>query len=62
MDADALIANLATTARLAARTLSTSTGLQRAAALLAIADEIVENSAKILLANAEDLERGGAQA
>lgn len=62
MDADALIANLATAARLAARTLSTSTRLQRAAALLEIADGLIENSAKILLANAQDMKRGRAAA
>jgi glutamate-5-semialdehyde dehydrogenase len=61
MDADSLISQLAATARLAARTLTTSSGLEREAALLAIADEIETQSPKILAANAEDMERGRAE-
>ncbi len=58
MDAKELIEQLADRARLAARTLSISTGLEREAALLAIADVIEERSNEILAANQEDIERG----
>lgn len=58
MDADSLVATLATTARLAARSLSSSSGLEREAALLAIADELEKESSRILEANTEDMERG----
>jgi glutamate-5-semialdehyde dehydrogenase len=60
MDAKELIEQLADCARLAARTLSTASGLEREAALLAIADEIEERSGEILAANHEDIERGEA--
>jgi len=61
MDADSLVADLAATARLAARSLTTSSGLEREAALLAIADEVESQSARILSANSEDMERGKAE-
>lgn len=61
MDADSLVANLAATARLAARSLTTSSGLEREAALLAIADEVELQSPRILGANSEDVERGKAE-
>lgn len=61
MNAVALIDELATRARLAARTLSTSSGLEREAALLAIADEIENRSKEILAANEEDMARGRAK-
>ena len=61
MDAATLIADLATRARLAARTLTTASGLEREAALLAIADEIESRSKEILAANKEDVERGRAE-
>ncbi len=61
MDADALIAELAATARLAARSLSTSTSPERKAALFAIADEILSQSENILVANAQDMHRGRAE-
>jgi glutamate-5-semialdehyde dehydrogenase len=61
MDADSLVAELANTARRAARTLTISSGLEREAALLAIADEVETQSARILSANAEDMERGKAE-
>lgn len=58
MDAKELVEQLADRARLAARTLSTATGLEREAALLAISDEIENRSAEILAANKEDMDRG----
>jgi len=61
MDAKELVEQLADRARLAARTLSTASGLEREAALLAIADEIENRSAEILLANKEDMDRGRAE-
>lgn len=61
MDAATLIADLATRARLAARTLTTASGLEREAALLAIADEIESRSREILAANEEDMARGRAE-
>ncbi len=61
MDAATLIADLATRARLAARTLTTASGLEREAALLAIADEIESRSKEILAANEEDMARGRAE-
>ena len=60
MDADALISNLADKARLASRTLTTSSGLQRQAALLAIADDIESHTQDILTANQEDMARAAA--
>ena len=57
MDAAALVAGLADTARKAARTLVTTTGAERKAALLAIADEIEARSSEIVAANAKDVER-----
>lgn len=60
MDAAALVAGLADTARKAARTLVISTGAERKAALLAIADEIESRSAEIVEANAKDVERAKA--
>jgi glutamate-5-semialdehyde dehydrogenase len=61
MDAKELVEQLADRARLAARTLSTASGLEREAALLAIADVIEERSNEILAANQEDIERGKAE-
>ena len=55
MNADAIVAGLATTARKAARTLSTATGAQRKAALRAIAESIESRSAEILAANEKDM-------
>ena len=55
MDATALVENLADTARKAARTLVASTGAQRKAALLSIADEIEKRSHEIIAANAKDV-------
>jgi len=52
-----LINQSADTARAAARTLSTSTGAERSAALDAIADAIVARSAEIIAANEEDMVR-----
>ena len=60
MDAVAIVSELALKARAAARTLSSSTGAQRKAALLAIADEIDKRSAEIVAANAKDIERAQA--
>jgi len=60
MEAAALVAGLADTARRAARTLVISTGAERKAALLAIADEIEARSAEIVEANAKDVERAKA--
>jgi glutamate-5-semialdehyde dehydrogenase len=57
MDAAALVAGLADTARKAARTLVTTTGAERKAALLAIADEIEARSSEIVSANSKDVER-----
>jgi glutamate-5-semialdehyde dehydrogenase len=57
MDAAVLVAGLADTARKAARTLVTTTGSERKAALLAIADEIQARSAEIVEANSKDVER-----
>ena len=58
MDASALVAQLADSARVAARSLNAATGAERSAALLAIADAIDARSPEILAANEEDLERG----
>ena len=55
MSADTLIAQLASTARHAARTLSTATASERKAALLAIADAIEKRASEILVANAADI-------
>ena len=52
-----LIEELADTARLASRTLSTASGADRKAALLAIADSISARANEIIAANALDLER-----
>jgi glutamate-5-semialdehyde dehydrogenase len=51
MSADKLVADLASTARIAARTLATATGAERKAALEAIAQAIESRSAEILAAN-----------
>jgi len=56
MSADAIIAELATKARTAARTLSTATGAERKAALEAIAQAIESRSAEILAANEIDMQ------
>jgi glutamate-5-semialdehyde dehydrogenase len=61
MEAAVLVAGLADTARKAARTLVTTTGAERKAALLAIADEIEARSSEIVEANAKDVERAKAE-
>ena len=55
MSATELVADLATRARTAARTLSTATGAERKAALEAIAAAIESRSAEILAANEADM-------
>ena len=55
MSAETIVAELAITARKAARTLSTATGAERKAALEAIAQEIEARSAEILAANELDM-------
>ena len=57
MEATALIAQLADTARLAARTLVAASGADRAEALHRIAEEIAAAEVEILAANAIDMER-----
>jgi glutamate-5-semialdehyde dehydrogenase len=61
MSATTTVAALADLARVAARTLTVATGVERAAALNAIADEIESRSAEILAANKVDLDRGIAE-
>lgn len=58
MSAQNLISQLAETARIAARTLTVATGIQRKAALVAIADAIEARSNEILAANEKDMEAG----
>ena len=58
MSAQNLISQLADTARIAARTLTVATGIQRKAALVAIADAIEARSNEILAANEKDMEAG----
>lgn len=60
MDSAELIAQLATTARKAARTLTIATAQERSDALRLIAEELEKESAQILAANAEDMERARA--
>lgn len=60
MNADELIAELANLARQGARTLAVASGLERQAALLAIADEIAGHTSDILFANQKDMERASA--
>ena len=55
MSATELVADLATRARTAARTLSTATGAERKAALAAIAQALESRSAEILAANEADM-------
>jgi glutamate-5-semialdehyde dehydrogenase len=55
-----MINEMADTARAAARTLSTSTGAERSAALNAIADAILSRSAEVIAANEEDMVRARA--
>ena len=62
MDASALVAQLADSARVAARSLRAATGAERRASLLAIADAIDARSAEILIANERDMLRGRASA
>ena len=57
MDAVQKVAELALTARKAARTLSTATGAQRKAALYAIAEAIEKRSDEIVKANSIDIDR-----
>ncbi|MEI7479777.1 MAG: gamma-glutamyl-phosphate reductase, partial [Actinomycetes bacterium] len=61
MEAAAVVSQLADTARRAARTLSGATSAQRKDALNAIADAVEAQSARILAANAIDMERGRAE-
>ncbi len=61
MDAKELVEQLAARARFAARTLSSASGLEREAALLAISDEIENRIPEILTANKEDMDRGVAE-
>ena len=61
MSATKTVAALADLARAAARTLTTATGVERAAALNAIADETESRSAEILAANKVDIDRGIAE-
>lgn len=61
MDATQVISELASRARIAARTLSVASGAERKAALLAIADEIDARTSEILVANARDIERAQAE-
>ena len=61
MSADAIIAELATKARTAARTLSTATGAERKAALEAIAQSLESRSAEILAANEIDMNNARAE-
>ena len=60
MSNDKLIADLAGTARKAARTLVAASYEDRKSALLAIADSLVARQPEILAANNEDMERGKA--
>ena len=55
MSATELVADLATRARTAARTLSTATGAERKAALEAIAQALESRSTEILAANEADM-------
>ena len=56
MSAEAIIAELASKARIAARTLSTATGAERKSALEVIAQAIESRSAEILAANEIDMQ------
>ena len=56
MDSQALIAQLASTARLAARSLSTATGSERKGALEMIAQALIARTPEILAANEIDME------
>ena len=58
MDAQALVNQLADTARLASRTLTLASGPERAGALNLIADEIESRAFEIQEANQSDMERG----
>jgi len=58
MSNDKLIADLADTARKAARTLVAATHEERKSALLAIADALLARQSEIIAANAEDMDRG----
>ena len=60
MDATILVAQLADTARRAARTLSTATATERKGALIAIADAVDARSAQIIVENEKDMARGRA--
>ena len=58
MSAEAIIAELAKKARIAARTLATATGAERKSALEVIAQAIQSRSAEILAANEIDMQNG----
>ena len=60
MSNDILIADLADTARKAARTLVAASYEERKSALLAIADALIARQSDIIAANSEDMERGKA--
>ena len=61
MNAVEIVSELALKARTAARTLSTTTGAERKAALYKIAEAIESRSAEILHANGEDIARAQAE-
>jgi glutamate-5-semialdehyde dehydrogenase len=61
MSAETIVADLATKARKAARTLSTATGAERKAALELIAQAIESRSAEILTANEVDMNNARAE-
>jgi len=61
MNAVEIVSELALKARTAARTLSTTTGAERKAALYKIAEAIESRSAEILQANGEDIARAQAE-
>lgn len=61
MDATQVVADVAKRARVAARTLSITSGAERKTALIAIADEIEQRAEEILAANALDMARAKAE-
>lgn len=61
MDSNALVGELALTARAAARSLSTASGIERKAALEAIAQALESRASEILAANAIDMDNARAE-
>ncbi len=61
MDSNALVGELALTARAAARSLSTASGSERKAALEAIAQALESRASEILAANAIDMDNARAE-